>query len=342
MTPGMPIVLPTGGGPLTEEGPRTDVEEIAAALDARIVYPSAGSGPLARLERGTQKLGYWGLAVRGLATRPQLVLSLAEKVGIAVETLNRPRRRPHVVIAHHLTSPRRQAFQRYTGWLHRLDRVIVLSGAQADYLLDVVGLSPERVRFVYHEVDHRFFSPQGGTKQGYVLSVGRSRRDYHTLLEALGHLHVPATIVPSSPWLMAEEFGLALPRHVRVMQQVSFVDLRRLYDHAALAVVPLHAGTDFAAGVNGVLEAMAMQVPLVVSATSGIADYVEDGVTAALVPPGDVGALRETIERLLADPREARRLALAGRAVVEGGRNLDGYVRSVTSVAREAMDAGAT
>ncbi|MDQ4144751.1 MAG: glycosyltransferase family 4 protein [Actinomycetota bacterium] len=335
-------MLPTGQPRALEDGPRFDVEEIAARLDADVVYPPSGSGPFSALERRSRQLGHWGQAILALRTRPELILSLAEKVGLAVEMLNRRPQRPHVVVAHHLTSPRRQAFQRCTGWLNRLERVIVVSRVQARYLVEVAGLSAQRVRFVYDKVDHRFFSPQGGADDGYVVSVGRSRRDYPTLIEALRLLDVPAVIVPSSPWLHDAQLDLRLPDHVRVEHDLSFLELRRLYDRAALAVVPLHGGTDFAAGVNAILEGMAMRLPLVVSSTSGIADYVEDGVTAALVPPGDVGALREAISRLLSDRQEASRLAGAGRALVDSGRNLDGYVDAVASIAREAAASRAT
>jgi len=76
---------------------------------------------------------------------------------------------------------------------------------------------------------------------------------------------------------------------------------------AALVVVPLRAGLQYAAGVNGVLKAMAMGKALIVFATPGIADYVEDRVTARLVPPGDTASLRGVVAELLADHEQARR-----------------------------------
>ena len=48
-----------------------------------------------------------------------------------------------------------------------------------------------------------------------------------------------------------------VPGNVRFRQGLSYVELRELYRNARVVVVPVRAGTDYAAGVNGVLEAMA-------------------------------------------------------------------------------------
>ena len=59
-------------------------------------------------------------------------------------------------------------------------------------------------------------------------------------------------------------------------------------------------------------EAMAWGRPVVASGVGGLVDAVEDGVTGLLVPPGDVGALRAALERLLGDAELRARLGAAG------------------------------
>jgi glycosyltransferase involved in cell wall biosynthesis len=60
-------------------------------------------------------------------------------------------------------------------------------------------------------------------------------------------------------------------------------------------------------------EAMAHGRPVVASEVGGLRDLVVDGETGLLVPPRDVSALREALERLLADRDLRRRLGTAGR-----------------------------
>ena len=58
---------------------------------------------------------------------------------------------------------------------------------------------------------------------------------------------------------------------------------------------------------------MAHGRPVVATAVGGHLDLVEDGETGLLVPPGDIIALREALERLLGDPELRRRLGAAAR-----------------------------
>jgi glycosyltransferase involved in cell wall biosynthesis len=103
------------------------------------------------------------------------------------------------------------------------------------------------------------------------------------------------------------------PLRARVPGALGFVphdELERLYDRAAVVACPSHReGFGVACA-----EAMAHGKPVVASAVGGLLDLVVDGETGVLVPPGDVGALRDVLERLLADPELRRRLGEAGRA----------------------------
>jgi len=57
---------------------------------------------------------------------------------------------------------------------------------------------------------------------------------------------------------------------------------------------------------------MAMGKAVVGTRVVGIEDYVEDGVTGLLTPPGDADAMRLAMQRLLDDPAEAARMGIEG------------------------------
>jgi glycosyltransferase involved in cell wall biosynthesis len=62
-----------------------------------------------------------------------------------------------------------------------------------------------------------------------------------------------------------------------------------------------------------VLEAMAMERPVVATAVNGVPEIVEDGVTGVLVARGDVDGMARALLGMLASPGAARAMGRAGR-----------------------------
>ena len=50
------------------------------------------------------------------------------------------------------------------------------------------------------------------------------------------------------------------------------------------------------------LEAMALGIPVIAASIGGIAELVEDGVNARVVPPGDVDRLAAALIEVASDP----------------------------------------
>lgn len=63
------------------------------------------------------------------------------------------------------------------------------------------------------------------------------------------------------------------------------------------------------------LEALCCGLPVVASKTGGIPEFVEEGVTGFLFPPGDDARLAAILQALADDPETVRRIGLQARAV---------------------------
>ena len=86
------------------------------------------------------------------------------------------------------------------------------------------------------------------------------------------------------------------------------------------------------------IEAMAMNCPVIATRAGGPLEIVEDGVSGLLTRPGDPPALAEAICALLADPARRRRIADAGRARVEAHYSLEAFRGAIARLYSELLD----
>jgi glycosyltransferase involved in cell wall biosynthesis len=160
-----------------------------------------------------------------------------------------------------------------------------------------------------------------------VLFVGRLVRDkgVHTAVAAMARLRRVASnavlLVAGPPGESEQDLdylrGLertireqGLEAFVRLLGQVSDLDLLRLYRMADCLVVP-SMWQEPAPMV--VVEAMSEGLPVVASAIGGLPSRVQDGVTGLLFPPGDEKELTDRLARIARDP--ALRIRLGSEAL---------------------------
>jgi glycosyltransferase involved in cell wall biosynthesis len=83
---------------------------------------------------------------------------------------------------------------------------------------------------------------------------------------------------------------------------------------------------------NAVLEAMAMETPLIATDVGGTRELAAADIHGILVPKHDVVAMRTAIERVLADPADARRRASAARQRVESELSFEARTRRLEGI----------
>ena len=77
-------------------------------------------------------------------------------------------------------------------------------------------------------------------------------------------------------------------------------------------VVSLYPNT-YAAGIQGLLEAIACQTPVIVTRTSGLAEYLDRPDLITSIEMGNPTQMQAAIEAKPADPAQANRQAAAAR-----------------------------
>src|SRR6188472_477812 len=298
------------------------------------------------------------LAMAAAVGDPQLVHSHTWYANLAGHLAKLMYEVPHVATVHSLEPLRPWKAEQLGGgyavssWCERtaLEAADAVIAVSAEHRRDLLGcypaVDPERVSVIGNGIDTEEYRPDPGTDlverngvnpaRPYVLFVGRITRQKGLtyLLDAAPLIDPDAQLVicagaADTPELAAEiaakleQVERARGGVVWIERMLGRPELIQLLSHAAVFACPsIYEPLGI---VN--LEAMACATAVVATATGGIPEVVEDGVTGLLVPfdpvdgpsrtPQDpeafAGAIAARVNRLLGDPAEAKRMGEAGR-----------------------------
>jgi alpha-maltose-1-phosphate synthase len=271
----------------------------------------------ASLAGANAALGVLGidLAMAAAAEGADLVHSHTWYANMAGHTAKLLHGVPHVMTSHSLEPLRPWKAEQLGGgyalssWAERTaieaaDAVIAVSaGMRADVLRCYPDVDPERVWVVHNGIDTAEYAPDPGTDvldrygidpdRPSVVFVGRITRQKGLphLLRAARDFDADAQLVlcagaPDTPEIAAEVSalvdGLRAERSgvVWISEMLPKPDVVQILSHATVFVCP--SVYEPMGIVN--LEAMACTAAVVATATGGIPEVVEDGVTGLLVP----------------------------------------------------------
>jgi starch synthase len=265
---------------------------------------------------------------------------------------------PHVATVHSLEPLRPWKAEQLGGgyalssWCERVsleaaDGLIAVSkGMRKDVLACYPAIDPDRVHVIYNGIDTDEYKPDPGTDvlerlgvdpdAPLVVFVGRITRQKGVpyLLEAARSFDPGAQLVLCAGAPDTPEIGAEVASRVEQLREergnVIWVDemlpkrdVIQLLSHATVFVCPsIYEPLGI---VN--LEAMACEAAVVATATGGIVEVVEDGLTGLLVPfepkspaepeprdpEGFVSGIAERVNALVADPVRAKEMGRAGR-----------------------------
>jgi glycosyltransferase involved in cell wall biosynthesis len=314
-------------------------------------WARAGGGALKRALEAAG--GYGGdfataLASVRTANRADVVFSTVDTVGIPLMLLKRAGRlRPPLVYAaiglpERLARLRSERMRRlYAASLGTCAAVIAYSEAEAADLrtwlakygvgVRPVGSDPgavpsAHVEFVPFGVDSRLFAPASAAGAVDVVSVGADpHRDFALLVRIATRLpDVSFRIVTTAD----QARGLTpTPDNVSLETDLPFEEMRHRLAEATLVALPVRENS-YSGATTVLLQAMALEKPVVVTRTSAIATGygLVDGENCRLVAPGDEEAFERALTDVLRDDWHARALGASARTTVERELTWERYV----------------
>jgi glycosyltransferase involved in cell wall biosynthesis len=193
--------------------------------------------------------------------------------------------------------------------LKQADRLVTFSNVERDVYSRAFHLHKDRFDFIYWGANAPVVS-EGNDFGHCVSSIGGNARDYATLVDAARRLpHIPFIVVGRP-----ENFaGLDVPENVTVHVNTPLDFAMNLLKCSRFMVLPLNS-SEVPCGHVTIVAAMHLGKAMIVTASSGVDDYVLANENALVSPAKDVDAMSELIEKLWEDEDLCDRLGANGKA----------------------------
>jgi glycosyltransferase involved in cell wall biosynthesis len=250
-----------------------------------------------------------------------------------------------------------------TGWpdgvgrLNRLltpltDAFVGVAAEHGRYLVENERFPAEKVHVISNGVDVERFQFSTAARAAVRRELGidelatvvgivaalRHEKNHLLFLRTAAHVHAE---LPEARFLLVgdgpqRETLELTTRQLGLGQVVHFLGTRSDVPQVLSAIDVLALTSHIEANPVSILEAMAVERPVVATRVGSVAESVDQGVTGYLAPSGDADSLALRWIELLSDRDKAREMGRAGREVVMQrwslARMVEGYEQLITVI----------
>ncbi|MDR1646352.1 MAG: hypothetical protein LBS05_11160 [Tannerellaceae bacterium] len=170
------------------------------------------------------------------------------------------------------------------------------------------------------------FDPSGG----YVFCGGEAQRDWNTYWQAACHLPQYSFVGVGRRKYMPK--GVSIPENVTMYYDITESEFNRLLEKSLCVALPLISRMP--AGLIVMYKAIFLSKPLIITRTSSIENYLEDGKSAVLLPVGDVEGFAGAIERMTADKAWAEELTQQAKDAIKK-HSPESYSQTIYNIIEE-------
>jgi glycosyltransferase involved in cell wall biosynthesis len=238
---------------------------------------------------------------------------------------------------------------------HMCDKMIFISQPLVDWALrEKIVLRRDKIAKIYSGIDLDRFRPVTEVEKNRIREKWNIRHDdavigiVSKLWKGKGHESLilafkevkkdikgaRLVIVGEGPLdSMLHELAEKLDLTDSVLFTGFQMDVAAIISSFDVAVLPSY----FEGMGRVLLEAMAMEKPVVASRVGGIPELVKDGVNGFLITPGDVKGLADALKKLLNDKGLANIMGRDGRKGITDKFSADAMVRSISNIYIECL-----
>lgn len=212
------------------------------------------------------------------------------------------------------------SFMRYIVKSRYIDVFVCTSQTFCDYCAECFDESPDRFVFLPFGVNDftKVIDMTKPTSNDYILSLGRSNRDWDFLIASLGKTKYPVRIVCD------ELHRDNLPKNIKIYNNIWGKKSFEFIRNCKCMVIPI-MNEKIGSGETVLLQTMSFSKPIVITKPSCLADdYVTDGVTGLVVEKNETDLIA-AVDQLYKDEELYKRLSKNSRKLYEDKHSLFRY-----------------
>jgi colanic acid/amylovoran biosynthesis glycosyltransferase len=214
--------------------------------------------------------------------------------------------------------------------LEGAQRIVAISEFNRRYLIEELGIAKSKIEVIRCGVDVTRFQKdlKRLNDRPVLLSVGKlvEKKGHDVLVRACGYLRdwgyrFQCKIIGEGallPDLLALTKSLSLEEYVHFCGPVHHSEILKYHKEADIFALACVKGKD--GDMDGIpvalMEAMAMEIPVVTTNVSGIPELVESGTTGLVVEPSNPRELAAGLRQLLDDAQLRQAIGRLGREKV--------------------------
>lgn len=198
--------------------------------------------------------------------------------------------------------------------LPSVDRLCVFTEVERQIYADLFELPIDRFHFNRWTSSRPIDAPSARSiPEPYIVAIGGEARDYATLAETARLMPGRRFVVIARPTSFD---GISIPDNLTLLVNRPWQETWSLAAHASAMLVPLRTNQT-PNGIVTIVGAMYMGLPLIVTDSAGVHDYLRHGESALLAPVQDAAAFAHAIERMEEEPGLRDKLSKAAQAFAE-------------------------
>ncbi len=209
-----------------------------------------------------------------------------------------------------------------------LDVIVCFSSTEPAYYAKLLQVPPEKFVYVPLGIGDlgRYSEEIPAPEKRFILSVGKSNRDYDFLVDALRDTPYQVRIL--SDTYFRKDTG----DNVRIYGNTFGEDYYRMLADCYCVVVPLQ-DVHVSAGQFVFLQAMMFGKPMITTASETVTDYITDGENGLIISKNKEELL-ECLQKLYQQPVLYRSLAREGRCQFLGKYSLESMAARIGDILR--------